>query len=130
MGVFDFSRPALGKLAIRAEDAGRCEPPNAEKGYAVRCDFRGFHGSHIRGKVPGAGTPRHSLVTVRRGDARALLPVVAPRCLPPCIFGVGFFRYNVNGSSCSLPSVRPRLIGFLPVGRFSFAARRYACVAF
>ena len=129
MGVLDFSRPALGKLAILAEDAGRCEPPNAEKGYAVRRDS-GIHGSPFRGKVPGAGTPRHSLVTVRRGP-RQSLAASGGSLLPAALHFWGrIFSVQCIRILLLPPSVRPRLIGFLPVGRFSFAARRYACIAF
>jgi hypothetical protein len=45
--------------------------------------LQGIHGSPFRGKVPGAGTPRHSLVTVRsrRGQRRDALRRNVP--MPP-----------------------------------------------
>ena len=74
MGVLDFSRPALGKLAIRAVDAGRCEPPNAEKGYAVRRDFRGFTGPLFEARCR-VRAPQPGVVGVEKtGPRQSLLP--------------------------------------------------------
>jgi hypothetical protein len=53
--------------------SGGCRPVRTAKrgkGVCSQARLQGIHGSPFRSKVPGAGTPRHSLVTVRRGEAR------------------------------------------------------------